>query len=207
MATYSKCCAKSHLPALTHEAWGDVAPRLTHVVVLTPDGSRRVGQYDGYGMDLENFHAAKLVLHAFYEGETFDQLAKSGDEPGQGFFHDIEFVTALETLTGFTSHEEYLNTVREYGRLGDERRKAGFAAISLQLPREHWYGAHEILEMAARTFPPSMSSMREEYPDAATYLPRTFDALRAAALKFDEAFRALATTQARDIIGRYGQKQ
>jgi autonomous glycyl radical cofactor GrcA len=51
-----------------------------------------------------------------------------------------------------------------------------------------------------------MESLQREHPEAAVYLPQTFNALREAALKFEGAFRALATTQARDIVARYGQK-
>jgi hypothetical protein len=206
VGTFSKCCAKSHLPVLMDDVWGKQAPRLTHVVALMPDGSRRVGEYDGYGMDLDDYGSAKFVLQAFYAGENFDELPESGDEPEQGYFHAPEFVAALETLSGFTTYQDYRSAVIEYRRLLSSRVKAGFEVNGFSIPLEHQYGAYSLLEMASVKFPPSMESLQREQPEAAVYLPQTFEALREAALKFDEAFRALATSQAHDIVARYGQK-
>jgi hypothetical protein len=94
MGFFSKCCAKTHLPIVA-PARG--IPRLNLVVALLPDGRKVEGSYDGYGrvegVELhDDWDRVKLVLQEHYQGETYDQLGKSGDELGQGYFMSREFL-------------------------------------------------------------------------------------------------------------------
>ena len=46
MGFFSKTCAKTHLPIVSH--YKDI-PRLSEVVALLPNGKKFTGSYDGYG--------------------------------------------------------------------------------------------------------------------------------------------------------------
>jgi hypothetical protein len=52
---------------------------------------------------------AKFVAERFYKGESFAQLGKSGNEPGQGQFHDAALVKRWYKEGGFKSYRDYVN--------------------------------------------------------------------------------------------------
>lgn len=98
MGFFSKTCAKTHLPIVA-PARG--IPRLNLVVALLPDGSRVIGSYNGYGsvdtdagrVELhDDWDRVKLVLQEYYQDEAYEQLGKSGNELGQGYFMSREFL-------------------------------------------------------------------------------------------------------------------
>lgn len=190
---------------LNDSVWGKRAPRLTNVVVLTPDGARHVGKYDGCGMQLKDYDSAKFVLQELYESESFDQLPESGIEPGKGLHYDREFVAALETVRGFKTHRQYCEVADYYHLLLRDRVNEGFRALGLPETLEaQWYSVYSVLEQVSVKFPPSIETLLEAYPSAAEFLPKTFEELRAAGLKFSEAFSALATSQANNIVSQFG---
>jgi len=110
MGMFSCTCAKTNLPVLANVSWP--AP-YCEVVCLARDGTVSRGQYDGYGNvgtdageDIEVFDEIsagrmKLVLAKFYNGESFRQLGKSVDDPGQGHFYDEESIKAWWAQGGF----------------------------------------------------------------------------------------------------------
>lgn len=127
MGFFSWTCAKTNLPIMAGEAWGDFED-LTEVVLLTERGNFSVrGTYDGYGnieatnlidtglSDLLDSGRAKMVLAKFYDPkvDTYDNLGKSQFEPGQGYFHNEEFVLKCIEAGGFASYEGYCLAYRD----------------------------------------------------------------------------------------------
>jgi hypothetical protein len=118
MGFFSKTCAKSHLPII-HEARG--FPRLSKVVALLPSGEIVRGFYDGYGrvggVDLhEDWDKVKLVIESEYEGESYKDLPKSGNELGQGHFMSDQFLLYCLINKRFKSRSEY---TRAFKRLAN----------------------------------------------------------------------------------------
>lgn len=118
MGCFSKTCAKTHLPVLMHMAWGEDAPRLTEVVVLEKGCDPWRAEYDGYGLgrSVEDYDNAKFVLASEYEGERYEDLGASHDEPNQGYIHDEHFIRALNGFTGFKSFDAYQSGLDQFER-------------------------------------------------------------------------------------------
>lgn len=137
MGFYSFTCAQTGLPVMAGEACrqpDDLG--MCTVVAVHSNGERFEGVYDGYGrVDGEevgdDIHRGtlKLVLKQFHNPATsFDSLGPSGHEPGQGYFHDWEFIrgaygrTAMahrypdDPLFAFDS-SQYLQRLEEHGEL------------------------------------------------------------------------------------------
>ncbi len=124
MGFFSKTCAKTNLPVITVHREGGFK-ELASVIVLYPDGRKLEGDYDGYGriivdgkevpifdIDTEGFVGkhwddVKFVIRKYYEGETYDQLGKSGRELGQGFFMSNNFLIHCVVKGKFKSYAEY----------------------------------------------------------------------------------------------------
>lgn len=156
MGFFSKTCAKTNLPVLALHPWGGVAPRLTKVVVLTPSGSRLVGDYDGYGMGLvdrgEDFGDCKFVLQSDYQGESFKDLPPSHDDPGQGFFFDDAFIEVLETSKGFATFKDYVRMRNDFNHQADQLQVDILMAYG-HTDRETAWEARQILEDAQFDMP------------------------------------------------------
>lgn len=149
MGFFSKCCAKTHLPVLCDNAWGEVAPRLTNIVVLTRGEKPFRAAYDGYGLHLEDFDDAKFVLADAYSGERWEDLPESGYEPGQGFFHDEALIEALAASAGFRSHREYLTLLAEHEADGPRRIACAFSELQLDIPAAQQESMFVMLQEAA----------------------------------------------------------
>jgi hypothetical protein len=114
MGFHSFLCAKTNVSIA---APYDMPRAASRVVLLTYDGVKHVGQYDGYGRvecdngDIVVIHelaekyladnkrnprdyflgvssCMRLVLEYAYRGETFDQLKENLTCPHQGYFYD-----------------------------------------------------------------------------------------------------------------------
>jgi hypothetical protein len=122
MGFYSKTCAKSHLPVIASYKKG--FPSLTNVVALKPDGTKMEGIYDGYGRlndvdiyekgNLDEWDKVKFVLKMHYEGESYEDLGKSGQEIAQGFFMDDQFLLFCVLRGKFKSYAEYKKYFKKY---------------------------------------------------------------------------------------------
>jgi hypothetical protein len=120
MGFSSYTCAKSNLPVMASTSWGD-QPAWCEVVLLHKDGRKQTGSYDGYGRidgqevnnlwDLICSGEAKMILKMFYCGEAFEELGLSHNDPGQGHFHDEEFLIKSFAQGGFSSYEEYIKAL------------------------------------------------------------------------------------------------
>jgi len=115
MGFFSKVCAKTNLPVIT--MYRDDAtkfPQLNNVVALLPDGRIFSGQYDGYGRvgDSDNalhdhWDQVKIVLQSHYNGERYQDLKKSGNELGQGYFMASEFLDHCIQIGSFKTYAAY----------------------------------------------------------------------------------------------------
>jgi len=174
---FSWTCAKTNLPILASTSWGD-SPDFTDVVLLAEGGkSVLYGTYDGYGRIEVDFRrkpkgfqpyaefelmeegldneletgAAKMVLAKHYDPstDTFDSLGRSRHEPGQGHFHEQEFIEQCRASGGFGSYEGYVLAYHrhlpfemaaaltpEQGRAVFAARKALADAISIERLRQ-----------------------------------------------------------------------
>ena len=124
MGFFSRTCAKTHMPILTVYREGGFK-EFSAVVALLPTGEKIIGDYDGYGRILVDGNAVetcnaeidgytgkawdsvKFVLQKAYEGETYDQLGKSGNELAQGYFMDNAFLRECVRKGKFSSYAEY----------------------------------------------------------------------------------------------------
>ena len=117
MGFFSKTCAKTHLPIVT--MYKDGYPALSEVVALLPDGQVVRGLYDGYGRvageDLVHgkrggwqWPKVKMVLAKNYNGETYNELPRSGDELAQGYFMSNEFLDYCLEVGSFKTRGEYV---------------------------------------------------------------------------------------------------
>ena len=105
MGFFSWRCAKSKKPVMADVGvQGSPWEFASDVVVLFKDGSVVKGSYDGYGRVFGDAHVElvdypesqwRMVITRYYNGETFDQLAPNGHDPGQGFFYDDEDLEEL----------------------------------------------------------------------------------------------------------------
>lgn len=118
MGFFSKTCAKTHLPVVAEPVgiW-----KLNRVIALLPDGRKFRGSYDGYGrVDghevAEEWDKVKFVLEAYYEGEEYKDLGKSGVELGQGYFMDRKFLHHCLLNGPFKNRAEY---TRAFKRLAN----------------------------------------------------------------------------------------
>jgi hypothetical protein len=124
MGFFSYTCAKTNLPVLASTSWPE---KYSRVVVLDDEGNKFSGSYDGYGnvitrdgseIELDPYGDAilsgktKLVLRKFYEGETFEDLGRSNNDPGQGHFHNEDKIELWYARGGFASYQEYLGAFR-----------------------------------------------------------------------------------------------
>lgn len=121
MGFFSKTCAKTHLPITSSHKSKD----FSHVVALLPDGSVRIGSYDGYGrvdgesvMENEKgewvWEKVKFVLSSHYKGEAYHDLGKSGDEMAQGYFMADEFLTFCKLHGPFKNRAGYVRAFKKY---------------------------------------------------------------------------------------------
>ncbi len=103
MGFFSFTCAKTGLPVMAGEACRLPSELgMCNVVAVYSNGERFEGVYDGYGrVDGEQVYdeigrgTLKLVLKQFYNpAVAFDALGKCRGDPGQGYFHDWEFIRA-----------------------------------------------------------------------------------------------------------------
>lgn len=121
MGFFSKCCAKSHLPVVT--CYKNGAPKeLTEVVALSPNGKIVEGIYDGYGRvagedftdgEYDHWLKVKFVLKMHYNGESYKDLPKSGDELAQGYFMSNEFLDYCMKVRSFKSRKDYEKAFKE----------------------------------------------------------------------------------------------
>jgi len=125
MGFFSKTCAKTHLPIITIQKLG--FDQFKNVTSLFPDGKVLTGEYDGYGRvggvsviddnyTEKTWNAVKFVLSAHYNGESYKDLRKSGNELGQGYFMDDKFLIYCATVKrdGFKSYSQYKNAFMKY---------------------------------------------------------------------------------------------
>lgn len=126
MGFFSYTCAKSNLPALASTSWDDHP--FTQVVLFDKDGVLAEGTYDGYGRIFGTCRSGgdvlelvdggyyglieegelKLVLKLYSDpSDSFETLGRSGYDPGQGHFHDEDFIEACSVVGGFSSFEDY----------------------------------------------------------------------------------------------------
>ena len=123
MGFFSKTCAKTNLPVVA-DCKG--LPFLNEIVVLYPNGKKLEGSYDGYGrvngIDLlpdgyvqNKRDAIKFVLKGKYEGESYKELGKSGDELAQGYFMSDRFLLYCMKVGSFASYAEYKKAMLKYG--------------------------------------------------------------------------------------------
>jgi hypothetical protein len=121
MGFFSKLCSVSNLPVMADTTGlGDDA---SEVVVVFKNGSTLRGVYDGYGRVggedlLDDWDNIKFVLRKYYAGQTYAELGKSHDDPGQGFFYDDETIVAWHEQGGFASFEEFVTAWREVSNRG-----------------------------------------------------------------------------------------
>lgn len=119
MGFFSWTCAKTNLPILAGVAFG--SHPFTRATLLRPGRDPIHGTYDGYGnlggVDLMRSGRyrdlatgrAKLVLTDFWsELDAFENIGRSGNDPGQGFFHADEFIGNALRFGSFPSYEAYL---------------------------------------------------------------------------------------------------
>mgnify|MGYP003331884663 FL=1 len=122
MGYFSKTCAKTHLPVVVQTLG---IPHLNNVVALLPDGTKLEGSYDGYGrvagqclvgddFDHDLWKKTKFVLRDYYEGETYEQLGKSGDELAQGYFMDKAFLHYCIMHGPFKNRAQYTRAFKKY---------------------------------------------------------------------------------------------
>jgi len=122
MGFFSKTCAKSHHP-IVHDHRGYTS--LNEVVALLPDGTKITGSYDGYGrvngVDLVEaedrswqWPKVKMVLLDYYEGESYSDLPRSGDELGQGHFMADEFLRYCLAHGPFKNRAQYTRAFKKY---------------------------------------------------------------------------------------------
>lgn len=115
MGFFSKTCAKTHLPVVAEPVG---IKKLNRVVALLPDGRKFIGSYDGYGrVDghdevAEAWDKVKFVLEAYYEGEEYKDLGKSGVELGQGFFMAKPFLHHCLLNGPFKDRAAYTRTFK-----------------------------------------------------------------------------------------------
>ncbi len=122
MGFFSYTCAKTNLPVLASTSWPE---KYSRVVVLDDEGNKISGSYDGYGnvitrggaeieLDYNSILSGKtkLVLRKFYDGETFEDLGRSNNDPGQGHFHNEDAIELWYARGGFASYREYLGAFR-----------------------------------------------------------------------------------------------
>ena len=125
MGFFSKTCAKTHLPVITIQK--DGFNQFKSVVALFPDGKKLVGDYDGYGRvggisvidddyTEKKWNAVKFVLQRHYNDEKYEELGKSGNELGQGYFMDNNFLLYCATVKrdGFKNYAQYKAAFKKY---------------------------------------------------------------------------------------------
>ncbi len=92
MGFFGWCCAKCKKPVLADAVATPGYTKYAQGVLLTQNGSKIIGTYDGYG-NLDDFEIPwssgepKLVHTGCYEGETFEQLPESESDDNQSFFY------------------------------------------------------------------------------------------------------------------------
>lgn len=122
MGYFSKTCAKSHLPITVQGKGWD---QFNKVVALTPEGRVIRGAYDGYGcIGDENlrenvngqwiWEKVKFVLEPHYNGETYHELPRSGDELGQGYFMSNDFLVFCASHGAFKNRAAYVRAFKKY---------------------------------------------------------------------------------------------
>lgn len=124
MGFFSKTCAKTYMPVVSvYKGF----PRFHTIVALTPDGKVMEGIYDGYGRvndedilsetereDWDNWEKVKFVLRSSYQGEKYEDLGKSRDELGQGWFMDNQFLLFCAMREDFKNYAEYKKYFKKY---------------------------------------------------------------------------------------------
>jgi hypothetical protein len=116
MGFFSKTCAKTFMPIVA-ELRG--YPRFHNVVALRPNGEIVEGVYDGYGrvnnVELhDDWDKVKFVLSSAYNGESYNDLGKSGSELAQGWFMDNQFLLFCAMRDSFKSYAEYKKYFKKY---------------------------------------------------------------------------------------------
>ena len=124
MGFFSKTCAKTNKP-IVHAGRG--YPALSEIVVLAPNVKKSQGTYDGYGRvdgqelcpggyDEDSWNEQKWVLASAYQGEKYDELGESEDEPAQGHFMADELLNYCMKIEKFKNHKDYM---KAFTKLGD----------------------------------------------------------------------------------------
>ena len=69
-----------------------------------------------YNYTEKRWNAVKFVLSAYYNGEDYKDLGKSGNELGQGYFMDDKFLIYCATVKqdGFKSYSQYKTAFKKY---------------------------------------------------------------------------------------------
>jgi hypothetical protein len=160
MGFFSWTCAKTGLPIMAGvgNTKDEIRRAQSEVVLIFPDNTKYRGMYDSYGRVgseeitdiMGNATPPKLVLAAFYDNERYADLKQSGDEPGQGFFHDAEFIDRMFWAAKEREIDtwQYLARNREYGRLLDSGSEAIDNAMLAPDRADRYagcYRAHELL--------------------------------------------------------------
>ncbi len=102
-------------------------------MVLLPGQEPFSAVYDGYGLGLEDdLDEVKFVLQDAYQGERYEDLGPSEDDPNQGFFFDETLLPFLAGTAAMPSFSVYLQVLRECDKAYEEELAAVLAQHELQ---------------------------------------------------------------------------
>jgi len=205
MGCFSKCCAKTHLPVLMHDVWAKDALRLTRIVVLLRGHKPYPGEYDGYGMGLDDdFDDAKFVLEDAYKGERWEDLPESGYEPGQGIFHDTQFVRAIATLpNGFATYDDYWNALRDYENETMDIMALVFSKLEIPPPETLYVNMSEYLHYLVQGMAETANDYADRHPEVLDWLPDDAEGRLVQAQLYTQAMNFETAAAAEKILAPY----
>lgn len=205
MGCFSKCCAKTHLPVLMHDVWHRDVPRLTRVVVLIRGQKPYSGEYDGYGMGLDDdYDDAKFVLEDAYNGELWEDLPESGYEPNQGIFHDTQFALAIARLpNGFATYDDYWDALRDYENESMELMSLVFSKLDIPPPETLYVNMCEYFSYLVRGMHETASDYADRHPDVLDWLPNDKEGRLAQAQLYTQAMNFETAALAEKILAPY----
>jgi len=138
MGFFSWTCAKTQKPILAG-VFNDWFAQFSKVVIIRRDKKAIKGTYDGYGsVELASGKVIdiaerigpkfKLVLAAFYDGETIDQLGENEHARNQGYFWSWEMLSEVfgtPPAKEQREHEMALKFDQVFKALGEQERWGG----------------------------------------------------------------------------------